>query len=381
MAGDSMNRRVAIVGCGPAGFAVASAVLEQQVDVVVDLIDRAELPDALLRHGPAAGATRLREVARQVDTVLSDHRVTFYGKVDVGSRLPLDVLHAAADTVVLATGSPSDLPLDVAGRDSVGIGTVSHLEGWLCCSPDVGVDELDLGMDSAVLIGASPAGLRVAEVLCGCALADAPADVKKRLSESKVRRVQLVDPRSAPELDLPQRLPANLVVRTELTPVGIVGRNRARALRCLRRPDRDGMVVSEDLRAQLLLRPRARSFGWPGLDEDHGHICHAAGRVLIGGIPTPGLYVAGWAARSPQDKGSHPDDAAAVVDAIRSDLAGLQVASRTLADVLAEAAVEPCGLRGWSALAATDALLKRFAGEDRLPLADYDALLEQVDED
>jgi ferredoxin--NADP+ reductase len=376
-----MGRRVLIVGCGPAGFAVASALLEQQCEVAVELIDREARPDALLRHGPAAGAVRLREVARQVDAVLSDERVAFYGNVEIGYRLPLEDLRAAADAVVLATGAPADLPLDMAGRDSVGIGTVSHVEGWLCGNPDVAATELDLDMDSVVLIGLSAEGLRVAEVLCGSVPADIPADVRARLAQSKIRQVEIVEPRSAAEISVPQEVPAELLFHTELTPVGIVGRNRARALRCLRRPDQDGMVVSEDLRAQLLLRPRAESFGWPGLDEDNGRIAHGGARVLIAGQPTPGLYVAGWAGRSPQDKGSHADDAVAVTDAIHSDLAALPVASRTLADALGRIAIVPCGLGGWSALNATDILLQRFAGEGMLPLADYRALLGQVDED
>ena len=377
-----MGRRVLIVGCGPAGFAVASALLEQQrCDVAVELIDREARPDALLRHGPTAGAARLREVARQVDAVLSDERVAFYGNVEIGYRLPLEDLRAAADAVVLATGSPADLSLDVAGRDSVGIGTVSHVEGWLCGNPDVDALELDLDMDSVVLIGLSPEGLRVTEVLCGSVPAYVPADVRALLAQSKIRQVQIVEPRSTAEIAVPQGVPPELVFHTELTPVGVVGRNRARALRCLRRPDQDGMVVSEDLRAQLLLRPRTESFGWLGLDEDNGHIAHDGARVLIAGRPTPGLYVAGWAGRSPQDEGSHADDAVAVTDAIRSDLAALPVASRTLADALAQTAIVPCGLGGWSALNATDILLERFAGDGTLPLADYQALLGQVDED
>ncbi|AEF37801.1 hypothetical protein JDM601_3801 [Mycolicibacter sinensis] len=38
-------------------------------------------------------------------------------------------------------------------------------------------------------------------------------------------------------------------------------------------------------------------------------------------------------------------------------------------------------LQDWSAVAATDELLDRFAGEGQSPLVDYDALLDQVDED
>ena len=152
----------------PAGFAVASALLaDTGLDVKIDLVDRAVLPDGLLRHGPAAGAQRLRDVARGIDAALGDGRLTYYGDVNVGAGLSLEELRSSADAVVLATGAPQDLPLQIAGRDSVGIGTVSHVEAWLAGNADVEVDELDLAMDTAVLFGVSPETLRVAEVLCG----------------------------------------------------------------------------------------------------------------------------------------------------------------------------------------------------------------------
>ena len=373
---------VVVVGAGPAGFAVASALLaDSALDARVELVDRAARPDGLLRHGPAAGRRRLREVADNVDAVLRDDRVRFFGNVEISSGLPLDELRRTADAVVLATGAPLDLPLDIAGCDSVGVGTVTHVEGWLTGSADVHVAELDLAMDSAVLLGVSPESVRVAEVLCGQTPPDAPGAVTKRLTDSALRHVQLVDPRPRAELGLSCQLPKHLIVRTELTPVGVVGRNRARALRCLHRPDPYGRVLSEDLRAQLLLRPRAKAFLWKGIDQERGHIAQRDGRVLAGSTPTAGLYTAGWAGRAPSGTGSHAGDAAAVVAAVRADLAGLSRPGKSLADKLAERGIGASSASGWSAAAATTVLLERFAGEGAAPLADYEALLEQVDED
>ena len=332
--------------------------------MTVDLVDRAALPDALLRHGPAAGAQRLRAVARDVDSVLHDSRVTYFGNVEIGAGLPLDQLRRTADAVVLTTGAPRDLPLEIAGRDSVGVGTVTHVEAWVTGNADVEMVELDLAMDTAVLVGISAETVRVAEVLCG-----------------RMRHVQLVDSRSRSEFDLPEEFPDNLVVRTGLTPVGVVGRNRARALRCLHRPDLYGRVVSEDLRAQLLLRPRAESFCWHAIDENRGHIAHHHSRVLAGGSPAVGLYVAGWAGRAPADRGSHGDDGAAVVAGIRADVATLPRPTESLTDALTRHGIEASRVSGWSAAVATDVLLDRFAGEGKAPLADYEALVGQADED
>lgn len=338
---------------------------EARLEVEIYLVDRIVLPDGLLRHGPAAGAQRLRDVAADVDAVLRDSRVTYFGNVEIGTGLPLDDLRRAADAVVLATGPPHDLPLEIAGHDSAGIGTVSHVEAWLSGNADVKADELDLAMDTAVLIGVSPETVRVAEVLCGRIPPAVSAEVADRLMHSRLRHVQLVDQRSDSEVDVPGEVSANLVVRTGLTPVGVVGRSRARALRCLRNADPYGRVISEDLRAQLLLRPRAESFCWSGIDEERGRIAHQHGRVLTGAAPSAGLYVAGWAGRAPSDKGSHADDAAAVVAAIYADLGTVPRPCKTLAQTLTVRDIEASGTDDWSAAVATDALLGRFRGRGR----------------
>jgi ferredoxin--NADP+ reductase len=375
---------VAVIGCGPAGFAVASAILDRaDTDTTVTLVERDERPDALLRHGPGAGPDRLRRVAHDVDAVLADDRVDFFGGVDIADgAVPLDDLRAAADAVVLATGSPLDLPLRLAGRDSVGVGTLTHVEAWLTGNADVDLRELDLDVDSAVLVGAAPETFCIAAILAGDKIPDGvPDGVDARLATSRLRHVQVVDSRSVTEFDPFETGDNSVVVRAELTPIGVVGRNRARALRCLRRPDADGRVLVEDLRAQLLLRPRAKAFPWRGLDQSHGRITARGGRVLVSGTPQPGLYAAGWAVRAPQDKGSHAADAAVVARAIWTDLLDCPRPRRQLADVFAQHGVAPTRIDGWSAVSATEVLLDRFDGECTLPLADYDQLLGEVDED
>ncbi|WP_158019511.1 FAD-dependent oxidoreductase [Mycolicibacter sinensis] len=377
-----MTFDVTIVGAGPAGFSVAATLLEDGgADLRITLIDRAEKPDGLLRHGPAAGEKRLRVVARWVDQVLGDSRVDFAGNITVGDELSLDELRRTAHAVVLATGTPLDLPLGIAGRDSVGVGTIGHVEAWLAGSADVDVTELDLDMDTAVILGVTDETLAIAELLCGHRRDGLPEPVRDRLATAKLRYVQLVGQRSQADIVMSETLPDNLVVRPGLTPVGVVGRNRARALRCLHEPDRYGRVVSVDLRAQLLLRPRTESFRWTGLDENAGRIDHRDTRVLRAAAVVEGLYVAGWAGRGPHDGGSHSADAAAVTSAIRWDRRSLPSPQCRLVDVLAGHRFQDVRLQDWSAVAATDELLDRFAGEGQSPLVDYDALLDQVDED
>jgi hypothetical protein len=261
------------------------------------------------------------------------------------------------------------------------VGTVSHVQGWLAGSADVAIDELDLAMDTAVLIGVSPETVAAAVILSGNVPDDAVPAAVTRLAQSKLRHVQIIDSRSRSELQIPDGLPDTVVIRDRLVAVGVVGRNRARAVRCTHPPDRYGRVLTEDLRAQLLLRPCAAASPWGELDEHGGQIAHAHNRVRSGGKTTAGLYVAGWAGRAPSASGSHTADAAAVVEAITAGRVRLPAPDRELAEVLGANGVAVPRLVGWSAVAATEVLLDRFAGEGKAPLADYDALIEQVDED
>lgn len=373
---------IAVVGAGPAGLEVIERLLADVDRTEVWWVERQPRPDGLLRHGPSVGAERLRNVAARVDEVLTDPRVTFVGATEVVDpgradetagpadlgrglfptrglaifrpvRVGYDDLRSAFAAVVLATGAPTDRPLDIAGDDSVGIGTVSHVRGWLAGSPDVAPAELDVVVDSAVVIGESDASRDVVEVLTTrTPPPGTPPPVAERLRESRLRAVT--------------------VVPADGRAIGVVGRNRARALRIVGERDHDGLVRVEDLRAQLLLRPVAEPYLLPGLEVDG-----TTYRVDGGRAPgVPGVYVAGWAGRSPSatDR-SHADDAADVVKALVEDLPGLPAPRRAPAEVLTATSLD------WSAVRATDELVERFSGEGTLPLADYQDLLEQVDED
>jgi hypothetical protein len=115
-----------------------------------------------------------------------------------------------------------------------------------------------------------------------------------------------------------------------------------------------------------------------GLDVKIDKIGHHESRADRRGA---GLYVAGWAGRAPSDKGSHFDDAAAVVAAIHADIHTLSRPRHTQADALIEHSIAAPGVDGWSAVEAVTVLLGRFAGEGKAPLDDYEVLVDQVDED
>jgi ferredoxin--NADP+ reductase len=80
-----------------------------------------------------------------------------------------------------------------------------------------------------------------------------------------------------------------------------------------------------------------RSTPLPGLPwDDRGHVVpHAAGRVLDGGEPVPGLYVNGWVKRGPVGLIGHTKgDAIETIGSLLEDLDALPVAERPDADAV-----------------------------------------------
>jgi glutamate synthase (NADPH/NADH) small chain len=112
------ERRIAIVGSGPAGLACAQQLARKGHDVHV--FERSDRVGGLLRYGIPDFKLEKDIIDRRVEQMRNEG-VTFRTGVDVGVDITLTELRATHDAVVLATGStvPRDLPLE--GRSGAGV--------------------------------------------------------------------------------------------------------------------------------------------------------------------------------------------------------------------------------------------------------------------
>ncbi|MBK6047793.1 NADP oxidoreductase, partial [Streptomyces sp. MBT55] len=137
----------------------------------------------------------------------------------------------------------------------------------------------------------------------------------------------------------------------------------------------------EDVEAQLVLRAVGyRGVELPGLPFDpvRGTVPHAAGRVLRGGVPSPGEYVAGWIKRGPTGViGSNRSCAKETVASLLADAAALT--RRTAADdpltVLREWGLRPVEWAGWLSIERAEAELGRSLGRGPVKIPDWAGLL------
>ncbi|MFE3434356.1 FAD-dependent oxidoreductase [Streptomyces sp. NPDC059171] len=237
------------------------------------------------------------------------------------------------------------------------------------------VDPTELALDPAY---AAPDGLPGALPL--------PAVVRRNL---EVLRGWSVGGGTGAAGDVPGSAGAGRRIRLRffLRPVELLERGgRVAGVRFARTaPDGAGGVRDtgryEDVEAQLVLRAVGyRGVELPGLPFDpvRGTVPHAAGRVLRGGVPSPGEYVAGWIKRGPTGViGSNRSCAKETVASLLADAAALT--RRTAADdplaALREAGLRPVEWAGWLSIERAEAELGRSLERGPVKIPDWAGLL------
>lgn len=360
--------------------------------------------------------------------------------------IPGEALREHYHAVVHATGSAVDRDLGVPGEDLAGSVGSGAFVSWYCGHPDaVGPGPL-LDRPGAVVVGAGNVAVDVARVLArpadDLAATDAHDAVLDVLRASAVTDVHVLvrrDPlhvkftpaelRGLGGLDdvdvvvhddgllaagvaepEERRMRQNIEMLTEWAARSATGARRRIHLRFLRSPvrlvddgtgrvgavvvernavDADGGVHGtgevETLEAGLVVR----AIGYAGepieglpFDPATGTVPNEAGRVLLGGEPVRGSYVAGWIKRGPTGViGTNKGDGAQTAESVLADLPDLATPPRPGGDAVVERmrsyGVDPVLWEDWLRLDAAEiALGERRGGTERVKIADRAEMLD-----
>jgi ferredoxin/flavodoxin---NADP+ reductase len=192
----SQPLRVAVVGSGPAGFYAAGSLLDADVPVEVDMIERLPTPWGLVRLGVAPDHPKLKSVSRAFERIALRPGFRFLGNVEVGR----DLLHADLtmlyDAVVYAFGAQSDRRLGVPGEELPGSWSATEFVAWYNGHPDFQDLEFDLKVDRAVVVGNGNVALDVARMLALTPEELAPTDTTdpaiEAIGEATLREIVVV---------------------------------------------------------------------------------------------------------------------------------------------------------------------------------------------
>lgn len=406
-------RHIAIIGSGPAGYYTAEAAQKLYGDDVrIDMIDRLPVPYGLIRFGVAPDHQSIKAVSRRYEQVAMSDNVRFVGNVTVGEHVSIPELQHLYDAVVLATGAPSDRPLDLPGADLPGVYGSAGFVGWYNGHPDYAALDPDLSGHDAVVIGNGNVALDVARILSKTRAefegSDIVAHALDILGTSALREITLLGRRGPhqiamtpkelgelgklhratprvdradlpPEADdallepgqrksvallrefaaIPESFRADkdidIIFDFFAAPIRILGSDRIEGVEVERtRLDAQGRAVGTGEHYVIPCSLLVSCIGYRTPHIDGVHYEESQGRFANqDGRILPGLYCVGWARRGPSGTiGTNRPDGYAVVDQIAADIGngGGKQGRAGLEALLRERQAEIVTFRDWKSI-------------------------------
>ena len=188
--------RVAVVGSGPAGFYAAAALLDADVPIEVDMIERLPTPWGLVRLGVAPDHPKLKSVSRAFERIALKPGFRFLGNVEVGRDLTHADLLELYDAVIYAFGAQTDKRLWIPGEDLPGSLSATEFVAWYNGHPDFQDLVFDLDVERAVVVGNGNVALDVARMLALTPEELAPTDTTdpaiEAIGSSTIREILII---------------------------------------------------------------------------------------------------------------------------------------------------------------------------------------------
>jgi ferredoxin--NADP+ reductase len=362
-------------------------LLDADVPVEVDMLERLPTPWGLVRLGVAPDHPKLKSVSRAFERIAAKPGFRFFGNVEVGRDLTHADLTRLYDAVIYAFGAQSDRRLGIPGEDLPGSWSATEFVAWYNGHPDYQDLPFDLNVDRAVVIGNGNVALDVARMLALTSEELAPTDTTdpaiEAIGSSTVREIVVVGRRGPAqaswttqelkemgelagadvEIDpaelegavgedtnternlevlrgfaCRQRTGKPVLIRFLFfrSPVALHGEERVESIELVRNrlKEQEGRLVAvpteehETLECGLVFR----SVGYRGLplpdlpfDERRGTLRNEAGRIA----GEAAAYCAGWIKRGPTGIiGTNKKDAAETVAALLHDVEQGRLAHR-----------------------------------------------------
>jgi ferredoxin/flavodoxin---NADP+ reductase len=429
--------RVAIVGSGPAGFYAAGSLLDADIPVEVDLVERLPTPWGLVRLGVAPDHPKLKSVSRAFERIAAKPGFRFLGNVEIGRDLTHADLVALYDAVIYAVGAQSDRKLGIPGEDLPGSWSATEFVAWYNGNPDFQDLQFDLGVERAVVIGNGNVALDVARMLALTPDELAPTDTTdpaiEAIGASTLREIVVVGRRgpaqasfTTPELaEIGELAGADVIVDPDdlegaepvgtnaernmevfrgfaqrvstgkpktirfgffLSPVEIEGNDRVEDVVFVRNRLVEAKAVPTDEKMTIDCGLVVRSVGYRGVavagvpfDEARGTIANEDGRVL----GAPGVYCAGWIKRGPTGIiGTNKKDATETTSLLLEDAAAGRLGHKPEATaeavnaLLAGRGAEVVLYDGWASIDEVERTAGERLGRPRLKLTSWNELLD-----
>jgi ferredoxin/flavodoxin---NADP+ reductase len=426
--------KVAIIGAGPSGYFTAQALQKTQSDnlsFAIDLIERLPTPWGLVRSGVAPDHPKIKTVSKVFEKIAKEPNFRLFANVELGKDVFLRDLKDQYDVVVLATGASRGRKLGIPGEELKNSLSAAEFVPWYNAHPDFVDIEVDLSIDTAVVIGAGNVAMDVARILAIDPTKLDPTDVAGhalvKLKQSNIRTVIICGRRgpehaafTAPELrdipklentdayidskqideainrieemddvdkDLKSKIEAmkaiaehkkknvarNLEIKFLSTPIEIKGNGKVEEIVFQRNTVENGTVVATNktfsIETGLVLTAIGYdSHEYPGITIEGGRVSNIAGHV------EHNVYVVGWAKRGSIGViGTNKSDSNDVVDLIVKNLKEPKASEGITA--LLKSGHEVIDQTAWEKINASEVISGEIAGKPRVKEVDWKLLM------
>ena len=189
--------RVAIIGAGPTGFYTADHLMKRGGLVVeIDMYDRLPTPFGLVRGGVAPDHQKIKTVTKAYDRIASKPNFRFFGNVEFGTDVTLELLRDYYHQIVYCTGAQTDRDMGIPGEDLEGSHAATEFVAWYNGHPDYRSYEFDLSQERAAVIGVGNVAVDVCRILCRTPEELAKTDIAdyalEALANSRIKEVFMI---------------------------------------------------------------------------------------------------------------------------------------------------------------------------------------------
>ncbi len=194
---------IAIIGSGPSAFYTVQSFLREPIESKIDIFEKLPAPFGLVRYGVAPDHQKTKNIIRLFSKYLDEDKVEYFGNVEVGKDISLDMLSKIYDVIILACGATEDKKLNIEGEINNNIFGSSEFVGWYNGHPLHSNLSPNFNIKNAVIIGNGNVALDCARILSKSEEELYDSDIMdytlKSLSKSTIENIYILGRRTPKE--------------------------------------------------------------------------------------------------------------------------------------------------------------------------------------
>ena len=164
--------------------------------VEIDMYDRLPTPFGLVRGGVAPDHQKIKTVTKAYDRIAARPNFRFFGNVEFGTDVTVEVLRDYYHQMIFTTGAQTDRDMGIPGEDLKGSHAATEFVAWYNGHPDYRDCTFDLTQERVAVIGVGNVAVDVCRILCRTTEELVKSDIAdyalEALKESSVKEVVMI---------------------------------------------------------------------------------------------------------------------------------------------------------------------------------------------